>query len=87
MANMDVDFGMQPSQRPRAIVGAYRYSQKEEQPAVAARPVPGPKFSRITIGQIVRALILVALCLGVVQLSHADKAADDSGAAEFGRRI
>jgi hypothetical protein len=87
MANMDVDFGMQSGQRPRAIVGAYRYSQKEEQPAAPVRAAPRPKFSRITIGQIVRALILVALCLGVVQLSHAEKAPDDAGAAEFGKRI
>ncbi|WP_424362532.1 hypothetical protein [Methylocystis parvus] len=87
MANMDVDFGMQPAQRPRAIVGAYHRSQREEQPAVVTRAAPRPKFSRITIGQIVRALILVALCLGVVQLSHAEKAVDDPRAAEFGKRM
>ncbi|WP_442753562.1 hypothetical protein ACNHKD_11165 [Methylocystis sp. JAN1] len=86
MANIDVDFGMQPGRRPRAIVEAYRNAHREEQPA-APRNAPRPKFSRITLGQLVRTLILVVLCLGIVQLSHAERADDDAGVAAPEKRM
>ncbi len=87
MANIDAEFGMQTGQRPRAIVEAYRQARGDEQ-AAASRSAPPPKFSRITSGQLIRAMLLVFLCLGVVQLSHAEKAGDDDGgAAASGKRM
>jgi hypothetical protein len=88
MANIDAGLGAPPRERPRAIVEAYRSSIREEQPAPPPRPVSRPKFSRVDSGQLIRSLILVILCLGVVQLSHAEKGGDGgNGPAAPARRL
>lgn len=88
MANLDAGFGAASRERPRAIVEAFR-PLRDDQPTPPARPAPSPKFCRINPGQLIRALILVVLCLGVVQLSHAEKSADDQNgfALASARRI
>lgn len=78
MANMDADFGTPLRERPRATVEAYRPAIRPDAPGPQTRAAARPKFCRVSSGQLIRALILVVLCLGVVQLSHAEKSADDT---------
>jgi hypothetical protein len=79
MANIDAGFRAPLRARPHAIVDARRSKAGEDQPA-PSRPAPRPKFCRVNAGQLIRALILVVLCLGVVQLSPAEKRAEDGSA-------
>jgi hypothetical protein len=83
MANADIDYRMQPAERPRATV---RFSQMAEQQA-QARKAPHPRFSGIDAGQFIRTVILVMLALGIFQLSHGEKV-DGEGhrAAAFEKR-
>jgi len=86
MAHIDADFETPLRQRPRAVVENYRLEHQEApQPA---RPAPArPHFSRIDSGQLIRTLILVILCLGVAQLSHAEKARDGQEDFATARRM
>lgn len=80
MANIDLDFAATASNRPRALIDAYRRALAEEQPAHRPPPPPAvPKFSRIDSGQLIRALFLVALCLVLAQFPRLnDRAQSDN---------
>ncbi|KAF2991747.1 hypothetical protein MJC1_01312 [Methylocystis sp. MJC1] len=73
MANMDVDFGMARHDRPQAMIASYRYAFREQRPA-QRQPKATPKYTRIDAGQFLRTLVLLALCLSALQLTHAEKA-------------
>lgn len=81
MANVDIEFGGTAT-RPRAFIEAYRATLVEEQPARRPPPPPAPpRFSRVDTGQLIRALILVVVCLGFAQLPHVDGAGDKRAVA------
>ena len=73
MANIEVDFGMVRRERPAAIVSAYRSRAAEAQPA-AIRRNNRAQYSRIEAGQLVRAVLLVLLCLGAARIFHSGHA-------------
>lgn len=73
MANMDVDFGMARHDRPQAMIALYR-SALRDQGMAPRQPKAAPKYTRIDAGQFLRTVVLLALCLGALQLPRADKA-------------
>lgn len=72
MANMDVDFGTARHDRPQAVIASYRSAFREQRPA-QRQPKATPKYTRIDAGQILRTVVLLALCLGALQLSRAER--------------
>lgn len=61
--------------RPRALVENFRASLVEEP---VSRPAPQPRrqqnFPRLSAGQVLRTVLLAAVCLGFAQISHVDRA-------------
>jgi hypothetical protein len=82
MANIDVNSETVRSKRPQATIDSSRSSGLGPQTA-PRRASARPKYCRIDSGQFIRALFLVALSFGAVQLSGSDKGLQ-SGAASAG---
>ncbi|MCC3244104.1 hypothetical protein LG047_02005 [Methylocystis sp. WRRC1] len=85
-AALSIDVGYDPStspSRPRALVEHYRASLYEEQahrsaPAPQRRPRP---FPRLSMGQVVRAALLMIACLGLAQLVQVGQASAEKSPA------
>lgn len=70
MALVDLGFGAAVSSRPSASLS--RSPTREAIQGQRFTPAR-PKFCRINAGQLVRAFFLVLLCLGLSQISRAEK--------------
>jgi hypothetical protein len=78
MANIDLNNGTVHSKRPQAIIESNRSSGLGPQ-AAPRRTSARPKYCRIDSGQFIRALFLVALSFGAIQLSGTDKGVQNGG--------
>ena len=69
--------------RPRALVENFRASLVEEP---VSRPAPQPRrqqnFPRLSAGQVLRTVLLAAVCLGFAQISHVDRARAEKQAVD-----
>jgi hypothetical protein len=72
VANIDVDDNYSSLRHPKALVKIYRQSVAEERATERPAAPQRPRYSRIDAGQLIRALLLVVICLGLAQLSRAD---------------
>jgi hypothetical protein len=82
MANIEVDHAAGAVQRPTAFVEAYRAVQRVDQMNHRPPPPALPRFCRVDVGQLIRALLLIVLCLGFAQLPCVDGAPADRTSAD-----
>jgi hypothetical protein len=85
VANVDTVFGSAKARHPKALVETYRAALAEEKQPDRLPPPARPKYCRIDAGQMIRALLLVAACLGFAQLPRVDHAQLDKSAAAVKR--